>query len=492
MLVIADAERPVAVAGVMGGADSEVSASTTSIVFESAYFNPLSVRRTSRKLELKTEASMRFERGADPHLPVIGMRRAFALLEQAAAGRSRGAIIDRHRTPFGIEPATLTLRRARVEGFLGIRIPDGDIERILTSLDFSLVRSDDGWRVSVPTRRVDVRREIDLIEEVARHYGFDRIPSTFPPVTVAPPPADPRIARARQLRAVMTGAGFSEAVTFGFIREKQAAAFAAEGDVVAIANPLSENFAVLRPSALPGLITAVAHNRSREQRDVRLFEVGAGFSRATGERRTIACAWTGTVGGEHWSGGERTVDFFDIKGVVERIGQALRVYLHTAPTRETWLVPGRSAVVTASGTRVGVLGQLLPALAEAYELPQGDAVYVAEIDLDAAETVAATDDIQVEPLARYPSVTRDISILVDDALLSGDVRRTILRAAPSTLVRIQEFDRYQGKNIPEGKVSLSVHLTFRSPERTLTDADVQVAMDDILKAVHDEHGAVQR
>jgi phenylalanyl-tRNA synthetase beta chain len=492
MLVIADGERPVAVAGVMGGSDSEVGGATTRIVLESAYFDPLSVRRTSRKLGLKTEASMRFERGIDPHLAVVAMRRAFALLESTSAGHARGPIIDRHRVPFAIEPRTLMLPRGRIQGLLGVAVPDADVERILTSLGFSVVRNDEGWRVSVPTRRVDVLREVDLIEELARHYGFDRIPSTFPALRAAPAPMDPRIERARQLRRIMTGAGFSEAVTFGFMREREAAPFAAESDLVPISNPLSENFAVLRPSALPGLIDAVAHNRRREQRDVRLFEVGGRFSRSAGERRAIACAWTGSIGGEHWSGGDRPVDFFDMKGVVERIGQALRIQVSTEPVREPWLVHGRAASVLADGARIGTLGQLVPSLTDAHGLPQGDVVYVAEIDLDAAESLAARSEVQVEALPRYPSVTRDISVLLDDTFGAATVRRTIRAAAPATLVRVREFDRYQGKGIPEGKVSLSLRLTFRSPERTLTDAEVQSAMEGIVAALRDTHGAVQR
>ena len=498
MLVIADAERPVAVAGVMGGADSEVTSGTPVIVFESAYFNPLSVRRTSRKLGLKTEASMRFERGADSRLPVTAMERACALLEMTGAGRARGTVVDRY--PARIEPILLRLRRTKIQGLLGIVIPDADVRRILESLGFALRDAPDpstalgtsGWDVTVPTRRVDVVREVDLIEEVARHYGFDRLPSTFPALTSAPPPIDPWIGRARHLRTVMTAAGFSEAMTFGFVAEPAAKPFAPEGDLVPIANPLSENFAVLRPSALPSLVDAVAHNRRREQRDVRLFEIGARFSRTRGERRSVACAWTGAAGGEHWSGGARDVDFFDMEGIVERIAQALRLDVHTEPHREGWLVPGRSAVLMTDGTPIGVLGQLAPAIAEAHGLPLNDAVYVAEIDLDAAEQAAPKKEAHIEPLPRYPSVTRDISILVAETLAAATVRATVREAAPGTLVRVREFDRYQGKGVPEGKVSLSLRLTFRSSDRTLTDPDVQSAMDDVLAALKERHGAVQR
>jgi phenylalanyl-tRNA synthetase beta chain len=491
MLVIADAERPVAIAGVMGGADSEVAEGTTVIVLESAYFNPLSVRRTSRKLALKTEASMRFERGADPRLPVTAMERACALLDATGAGRARGTVVDRY--PARVEPRVLRLRSAKVEALLGMPVSDADVKRILESLGFALRESESGvWEVNVPTRRVDVSREVDLIEEVARHYGFDRLPSTFPPLTAAPPPIDPRIGRARHLRSVMTAAGFSEAMTFGFVASSAATPFATAGELVPIANPLSESFAVLRPSVLSGLVDAVAHNRRREQRDVRLFEIGARFSRAHGERRSLACAWTGTAVPEHWGGGAREVDFFDMKGIVERVADALRLDVSTETHREGWLMPGRSAAVMADGVRIGVLGQLATAIVEAHGLPAQDAVYVAEIDLDEAEAASPKEEARVEPLPRYPSVTRDISVLIDETLAAETVRATVRAAAPPTLVQIREFDRYQGKGVPDGKISLSLRFTFRSSDRTLTDVEVQTAMDAILAALKQRHSAIQR
>ena len=491
MLMIADAERPVAIGGVMGGAESEVSDGTTAIVLEAATFNPRSVRRTSRTLGLKTEASMRFERGADPRLPVTAMERACALLETIGAGKARGTLVDRY--PVRIEPSALRLRRRKIRGLLGADIPDADVRRILEGLGFALRDADNGWDVTVPTRRVDCQREVDLIEEVARHYGFDRLPVTFPALTAPAPPLDPRVQRARQLRAVLTGIGFSEAVTFGFIGARAAEPFAAEGDVVPLTNPLSETFAVMRPSGLPGLIDAVAHNRRREQRDVRLFEIGARFSRSRGERRSVACAWTGAAVREHWSGGARDVDFFDIKGVGERLCEALRVSgVRTEPHHEPWLATGRSAALVREGERLAVLGQLAPATADAHGLPAGDPVYVLELDLDAAEPMAGASDVAVEPLPRFPSVTRDVSILVDDTLAAEAVRETVRAAAPPALVRVTEFDRYQGRGIPEGRISLSLRLTFRSPDRTLTDGEVQAAMEAIVGALKTAHGAVQR
>jgi phenylalanyl-tRNA synthetase beta chain len=491
MLVIADAERATAIAGVMGGADSEVSETTKTIVFESAYFNPLSVRRTSKKLGLKTEASMRFERGADINMPAQAMARALALVEQIGAGRARGAVVDRY--PNRRDTTSLRLRREKIRGLLGIDVPDADTVRILGSLGFGMFPVPDGWDVTVPTRRVDVQREVDLIEEIARHHGLDRLPVTFPALTTPPPPLDPRITEARHLRGVLTAAGFFEAVTFGFVSEAAAAPFASAGDLVPIANPLSENFAVLRPSALPGLIDAVAHNRRREQRDIRLFEIGNRFSRSAGERRALACAWTGSGDPDHWSSSDaREVDFFDMKGVVQRVSEALRIETRTEPQREPWLVPGRAAALLTNGTQIGVVGQLAPNVAERHGVPASEAIYVAEIDLDAAERASRGRALAIEPLPRYPSVTRDISILVDDTLAASVVRETVRQAAPTTLVRVREFDRYQGKGVPEGKVSLSLRLTFRSPDRTLTDTEVQSAMDAVLAALKERHAAVQR
>jgi phenylalanyl-tRNA synthetase beta chain len=207
----------------------------------------------------------------------------------------------------------------------------------------------------------------------------------------------------------------------------------------------------------------------------------------------VACAWTGAGAVEHWSGGARDVDFFDMKGVAARVCEALRVDdIGTETHRESWLVPGQTASLVQGDRRVGVLGQLAPAVADAHGLPAHDAVYVAEIDLDAIDEVAPRGETNVQPLPRFPSVTRDIAILIDDTLPSEIVRATIRGAGPETLVRVREFDRYQGKGVPEGKISLALRLTFRSPERTLTDAEVQSAMDAIIGALKHSHGAIQR
>ena len=488
MLVIADTGVPVAVAGVMGGADSEVSSTTRSVVLESASFNPLSVRRTSKALGLKTEASTRFERGVDPALPPVAMARACALLRQLGANPA-GTSLDCHPAP--VTARTVHLRRARLAALLGLSVPDADVLRVLRSLGFTPASADDGWNIAVPTSRADVTREVDLIEEVARHYGYDRVPTTFPALISAPPPSDPRTAQARHLRGVMAGAGFFEAMTFGFIAEGAAASFAPADDIVGIANPLSETFAVLRPSILPGLLDGIGHNRRREQSDVRLFEIGNRFTRAAGERRALAFAWTGAGDPPHWSLLAASVTFFDAKGVVERICLALGLQASIEAAEAGWLVRGQSAAIVAGGTPLGLFGRLTAPVAEQHGIPRDDVVFVGELDLDAvpAGNRAPT---RVSSLPRFPSVSRDVALLVDDTLPAATLRETIRNAAPATLVQVREFDRYQGKGIPEGKISLAVRLTFRSADRTLTDSEVQAAMDQVVAAVRARHGAIQR
>jgi phenylalanyl-tRNA synthetase beta chain len=490
MLVIADAHTPQAVAGVMGGGSSEVSDTTKTIVLESAFFDPRSVRRTSRKLGLKTEASARFERGADVNAAVKGIERAITLLEEIGAGTPRGGLVDEHPSPAALRK--IELRRARIPQVLGLDIPDADVERILKGLGFQIRRSHTGWDVAAPTFRVDVLREVDLIEEVARHYGYDRLPSTFPALSVPPQPSDPRIERDRLVRRVLLAAGCSEALTFSFIEAAAAMRFADEGAVVPIGNPLSAQFSVLRPSLLPGLLASVAHNRHRERSDVRLFELGAVMTRA-GESRRVGIALAGGGNTAHWSTPRRAVDFFDVKGLLEAVADAVGSDItYDASAAPPHLVRGRAATLVLGDAAIGSVGMLAPPIVASAGLSSNEDVYVAELDLDALSASQSAAPLTVTPLPRYPSISRDISIVVDEILPAETVRGTIRAAAPDTLVSIREFDRYQGKGVPEGRVSLSVRLTFRSSDRTLTDAEVDAAMATILDALKQAHNAIQR
>jgi phenylalanyl-tRNA synthetase beta chain len=492
MLVIADAERATAIAGVMGGADSEVSDQTTMIAIESAWFLPRSVRATSRRLGLKTEASARFERGADIEAAVAALDRAVELLAQIGAGAAEDAVVDCYVPR--VSAAPITLRASRISRLLGAPVPAADVLRILAGLGFG-VRSTGSaeWSVSVPSWRVDVAREADLIEEVGRHYGYDRLPTTFPPLERIAAAPDPRVARDQLARRVLMSCGFHEAVTFTFIERKAAEPFSGDDQIVEITNPLSEKFAVLRPSLIPGLLDALAYNRRHGQANARLFETGACFTRTAGEQHRVAFAWIGEAAEEHWSARSRPVDFFDARGACEQLCSAFRAIPAFEPETAAYLAPGRTAriIERRNGRAIGVVGQLLPTIVEARDMHAREDVYVAELDLDALDgsTPAA---LRLEPLPRFPSVMRDLSILVADGLPAKHVRGTIRSAAPATLEDVREFDRYQGKGIPEGRVSLSLHLTFRAPDRTLTDEEVDQAMTAIVRALETQHGATRR
>jgi phenylalanyl-tRNA synthetase beta chain len=498
MLVIADAEHASAVGGVMGSEGSEIGSGTKLIALESAYFHPPSIRRTSKRLGLKTEASIRFERGGDVEAAPAGIARAAVLFQQIGAATPVGGPIDCYPTPR--TPLSVRLRGTRIAHLLGQRVPDEDVSRILTPLGFGVMKDAGGtessWTVTVPSFRVDVTREADLIEEVGRHYGFDRLPVTFPALT-SPQPAPPAdLGRDRLVRQVLTVAGFSEAATFAFIEREASVPFCEPRvEAMPIANPLSEKFAVLRPSLLPGLVDSSAHNRRRERKDIQLFETGSRFTSA-GEGRAAAFVWAGAADGPHWSAPTRGVDFFDVKGVVEQICRAFAIAPTFSPSSIGFLVAGRAAEVrtrrNGSDVVLGVVGQVSPAVAAARGFPASEELYAAELDLEALAAVSSADDRAIEPLPRYPSIVRDISMLVEDTLPAATVRGTIRAAAPSTLVSIIEFDRYQGKGVSEGRVSLSIRLTFRAPDRTLTDQEAQDATERIVDALRTAHGAQQR
>ena len=497
-LVIADAKQPQAVAGVMGGGNSEVNPATRTIVLEAAYFDPISVRRTSKRIGLATDASFRFERGADVGAPVTAIGRARHLLTAIGAGQPRGPVVDRYPTPPA--PIVVRLRHRRITHLLGQTVDEAFVAPTLTRLGFDPqpepATDTPVWRVGVPTFRVDVSREEDLVEEVARHHGYDRLPTTFPALVQPAVPPGPWLARDRLVRQLLTGCGFSEAITYGFIeREPALAVHPDEQDIVALRNPLSEKGAVLRPSLLPGLVDAVIHNRRRERQDIRLFELGSHFRHGDGETPALAVAMTGAAVARHWSALERKTDLFDLTGVITRLCEGFGGLAAFEPETAAHLVPGRTAsvrlTVGAETTVLGTVGQLDPGFAGARGLTGSDAVYVAELDLRPL-TTGRLDDMQASPVPRYPSIVRDLSVELDDALPAARVRDTIRAAAGPALVSVKEIDRYQGTGIAAGAVSLSVRLTFRAPDRTLTDSEVQAATDEVVRALGRAHQATLR
>ena len=505
MLVIADGARPQGFGGIMGGGESEVTAATTTIAVESAHFAPAQIRRTARRLGLSTEASYRFERGADYDAAGQALARTLELIVTIGAGTVRPGWIDAQPVAPPARPP-IVLRKTRIARVLGYELAPATVERILTALGFgiALAHYGDAWDVAVPSWRVDVTGEADLIEELARIDGYERIPEAFPPLETPPPRPAPRLARDARLRALARAAGFNESVTFSFVARAAAERFADPAGIVAIANPLAETMAVMRPTLLAGLLDSVAHNRRREQKDVRLFELATIFTSARGEHRALALAALGQAAPAHWSGSGRAVDLYDTIGAIDTLCGALDLEATFTPgeaaylTREsatTVLVRPRAAHAGSDvePRAIGVLGEITGAVADAHGLPARERVFVAELDLDLAVDWTTRDErVRAQALPRFPSSTRDISIVVDATLPAAAVRDTIRRAAPPALVSVEEFDRYQGKGVADGRCSLSLRLVFRAPDRTLTDAEVQAATDAIVAALAREHGALLR
>jgi phenylalanyl-tRNA synthetase beta chain len=484
MLVIADHDTAVAIAGVMGGASSEVSAATTRIALESAWFLPSSVRATSRKLGLKTEASMRFERGADVMAPAIAIARALELFTKVGAGRLSGGVTDIWTKP--TDPRRVPLRQTRLDAVLGTTVPPKEAETILGRLAFGLTAVPGGWEVTVPSFRIDITREADLIEEVGRHWGLDRIEARFPALREMPRPSVPAIQLGRRVRRLLCGAGLQEAVTFTFIETAAATPYAPTGDLVTLANPLSEKFAVMRPSLVPGLLESLTYNRYRQAASVRLFELGTTFSVTQGERSCVGWVLSGPRAA-HWSETSADFDFSDAKGVAELLASSFEAPLDVARADDLpWLVPGQRAALTIDGARVGWIGCVAGTDSNAA------AVFAGELALGPIGRADTRRSQAISALPRYPTIVRDLSLIVDERLPAADVRGTIRTHAPATIVGIREFDRYQGKGVPEGHVSLSVRLSFQSTDRTLTDAEVQQAIDEIVAALGRAHGATLR
>lgn len=525
MLVIADAERAVALAGVMGGEDSEISFTTRDVLIESAYFDPASVRRTARLLGMHTEASHRFERGADYANVLRAQERCVALICELAGGTATVDAIDVYPRP--VKKPVVTLRPERVEALTGLQVTPTEMGNILTRLGFtecarvSSTEAEWSFRDGVveempvhlhsaisfipPTWRVDVSIEEDLVEEIARLTGYEKIDTLLPASSIAGEYQQGEY-RKRALRSALNDCGFDEAVSFSFIDARHDGEFElipeyavfekAENSFVTLSNSIIEGATRMRPSLLAGLLEAVRHNLNHGTRDVRLFESGRIFAAAIEgelprEREALALVATGGLLEEGRAGALRELDFYDLKGALESAADAMNLpplKFEEASVRH--LHEGQAAAVSLSdGTRIGTLGKLSESVASAYKFRQ--AVYVAEIDftrlLGAAEaTVIYT------PLARYPSVTRDVSLLVARRVAFADLLRVVHDVNAEYCRAAKLVGTYEGANLPEGMRSVTLRLEYRAEERTLRDEEVDQIHARIVGALEEEFEARQR
>jgi phenylalanyl-tRNA synthetase beta chain len=496
MLVIADAARPVAVAGVMGGADTEVRDSTRTVLLESAYFAPASIRRTAKALGLSTEASYRFERGADIEGLRDALDRAARLLAELGVGRVAAGVLDAYPAPR--RPLAVPLRLERLRRVLGASPPRAVVADILRGLGFPATERDGGFEVVVPAFRRDVVIEDDLVEEVARVWGYEKIPSTLPSGTLALTRRPRHLVARDTVRRALTGVGLQEAVSLSMIdpaRLRHLEISADDPRVVRLQNPLAADRSVLRPTLLFGLLEALATNVRRQTPDVRLFEIGRVFEgRGAGvlprEDTRVGIVLTGLRAPRAWYAPRARVDVFDAKGAVEGLVEALgRGEVGAEPATAPHLEDGRAATVVVQGTPVGTLGELHPDVQKAFDLPAP--VFVAEVSLDAIEALPSRV-IQHRPLARHPGVQRDLAVVVPIDVPAGEVSRAIQAIRSPWLKRAALFDVYEGTQVGPGRKSLAYGLLYQADDRTLTDAEVNQAHAEVVERLRAELGAEVR
>jgi phenylalanyl-tRNA synthetase beta chain len=480
VLVIADAERAVALAGVMGGQESEVTEETTALLIECARFEPVRVRRAARALGLSSDASYRFERGVDPELQPRALSRVVELILAVAGGLAEPAVLDVLAGP--VERAVVTLRPERVERLLGVPLGVEEIGELLRPLGLVVIEEDGALRVEVPGYRPDLTREVDLIEELARRRGYGSFPEELRPFRPGTVPPDPLAAVVARVRATLGRWGFLEARTAGF-------APAAEGRV-ALLNPLSAEESHLRDSLLPGLLRRLEHNWAHGVRDVRLYEVGSVFSPGAdgsmpGEEIRLAVAFTGSSEPPHWSAPPRPWDLWDLKALASELTAQLGV----GPPRPA---PGAAGGLVDAAERfevepAGVAGR---AASGAVDAPAwAGPVYLLELRLPGA---VESGPVTYRALPLYPAVERDLALLVPHGTEGGEVDRVVRGAAGTLLEELWPFDLYAGPGIPEGTRSLAWRLRFRRADGTLTDAEVDKAVDGVLRALGEELNVVRR
>jgi phenylalanyl-tRNA synthetase beta chain len=491
-LLICDAERPVALAGIMGGLDSEVTAATTQVLIESAYFNPRTIRRTGKRLSLSTEASYRFERGVDPEGVIHALERATQLMCLVGDGAVTAARLDEYPTP--IQHPRLNLRVSRANQVLGTDFSSQQMLHLLRRLHLPALALDaENLVLQVPSFRGDLEREEDLIEEIARLAGYDAIPVTLPRGVVATPRPDPAVQVLTAARELLQDLGFFEVITYAFQSDRLGSLMAGDTSMLRLANPLSEEQAVMRASLLPGLLDTLRRNTLKQNLDVRLFEISKVFLPRPGEDLPQEEHWlTGLMYGAReevaWNTTRESVDFFDLKGAVETLLDGLLIPDVTFAEAN---LPGylRYGARVFSGDReLGVLGQLQPELGDRLDL-EGE-IYA--FNLDFAALCRSSVPPLFTPLPRYPAVYRDIALVLPDRVPAARVAEALYRHGRPWLVEARLFDVYSGDPVPPGKRSLAFRLSYRDPERTLTDDLVNSHHQALVAALEKDLGAELR
>ena len=497
MLVIADAQKPVAVAGVMGGEESEISGTTTDVLIESAYFNPNSVRRTARKVGLQTEASHRFERDIDPEGVLAAQERCVALICELAGGTATADAVDVY--PVRAASRSANLRPARVEAITSLKVDETGMKRILAGLGFQQRAADPALLTyEIPSWRHDVAIEEDLVEEIARHTGYDNIRIALPPAQSAGEYHTSET-RKRKLRRALAACGYDEAIDLSFIEATNdfelIPAFGETARVVTLTNPIIEEASSMRQTLLPGLLSSVRHNLNQGIRDVCLFETGRVFAAAAEpelpqEREAFALVATGRALEAGRAESSREVDFFDLKGAVEAAVEAMNLPLLSMVAADVkHLRAGQSAVISVDGIRIGTIGRLAETIAAGHKFRQP--VYAAELDLTALGELPERP-VLYSRLARFPSIVRDVSLLVDRTVSVADLVSAAEGQKADYFVGVTFVGTYEGEGIADDKRSVTLRFEYRAADRTLRDEEVDSVHWPIVEALKQEFAAEVR
>ncbi|MFD1706372.1 phenylalanine--tRNA ligase subunit beta [Siminovitchia sediminis] len=493
-LVITNGMVPVALAGVMGGADSEVNDDTTTVLLESAYFTGPPIRSTSKYHGLRSEASSRYEKGVDPSRVRPAAERAAQLMAKYAGGEVLDGIVeDDHLTT---EPAIVSISLAKINRVLGTDITVAEAEKIFARLKFEVTVEEDVLTVTVPTRRGDIAIEEDLIEEVARLYGYDQLPTTLPKGTATPGGLSKIQEKRRAARSFLEGAGLYQAITYSLTSEEKASMFSIEKrPPVTLSMPMSEERSRLRLSLVPQMLESISYNVARKNEAVALYEIGSiflneGEGKQPEEREHIAGAMTGLWLDHTWQGEKKPVDFYVVKGILEGLFQKLGLEKEISwqAAQIEGMHPGRTAEVLFAGKVIGFAGQIHPNLQKELDVKdtfvfeiQADPIFEYDVPL-----------LQYVPIPRYPSITRDIALVVDQDITAATLESVIRKAGGTLLKSVYVFDVYEGKNMKDGKKSIAFSLTYADPQRTLTDDEVVKKHDKVLAALKDQTGAELR
>ena len=495
MLLITESDQPVALAGIMGGQNSEIQENTTRVLIESACFNGVNIRRTSRQLALRSDSSIRFEKGVDINGILYAADRAAQLIAELGDGEVVGGVVDCYPDPQ--LPIHVSLRPQRVNQLLGTELDKDTIRSLIQRLDFRISEEEGVFKVYIPTYRPDITMEVDLIEEVARLYGYDKIPAVLPHMRTTQGGLDPYQRFIERIKTILS-AQLYEVVNYSFISPKYFSMLQIPEDdklrdIVRIANPLSEEYSVMRTLLLPGLLDTMSRNLARKNDNLAMFEVGSVFypsaDNLPDEVRKVAAIVAGKTE-SNWVQNAVNMDFFYLKGIVERLLHKLGIPAASwVESKEPYYHPGRSAMIVVEDRVIGTMGEIHPAVRAEFDIRPRACAF--ELDIKSLFALSRNPTMRQE-IARYPSIERDLAIIVDDNIKAVDMLTLIKEHGQPLLQDVVVFDIYTGDQVPEGAKSVAFRLTFQSTERTLNEEEVNVCMEKIMQALADKMEAELR